>query len=54
VDSRLELCSGVGINDMGRVQQDRAQRSSARMRQGQDAQGRKGRAEAGGRLPAGV
>jgi hypothetical protein len=54
MDSRLELYSGAGINDMGRMQQDRAQCSSAKTRQGQDAQGRRGRAEAGVRLPAGV
>jgi hypothetical protein len=52
--SRLELYSGAGMNDMGRMQQDRAQRSSARTRQGRDAQGRRRRAEAGGRPPAGV
>jgi hypothetical protein len=30
MDSRLELYSGAGMNNMGRLQQDRAQRSSAR------------------------
>src|SRR2546423_4212141 len=54
MDSRLELCSGAGMNDMGGMQQDRTQRSSARTRQGRDAQGRRRRAEAGGRLPADV
>jgi hypothetical protein len=39
MDSRLELCSGAGMNDMGRMQSDRTQRSSARTRQGRDAQG---------------
>ena len=54
MDSRLELCSGAGMNDMGGMKQDRTQRSSARTRQGRDAQGRRRRAEAGGRLPADV
>ena len=52
MDSRLELCSGAGMNDMGRMQQNRTQRSRARTRQGRDAQGRRQRAEAGVRLPA--
>jgi len=52
--NRLELCSGVGMNDMGRMQQDRAQRGKGRTRQGRDAQRRRRRAEAGGRLPADV
>ena len=52
MDSRLELCSGAGMSDIGRMQQDRAQHSSARTRQGRDAQGRRRRAEADGRPPA--
>jgi hypothetical protein len=40
--SRLELCGGADMNDMGRIQHDRAQRSGARTRQGRDAQGRRG------------
>jgi hypothetical protein len=35
------------MNDMSRMQQDRTQRSSARMKHGRDAQGRRRRAEAG-------
>jgi len=42
------------MNDMGRMEQDRAQRGSARTKQGRDAQRRRRHTETGGRLPAGV
>jgi hypothetical protein len=48
--SRLELCSGAGMNDMGRMQQDRTQRSRGRTMHS-DAGGVR---RAGGRLPADV
>jgi hypothetical protein len=43
--SRLGLCSGAGMNDMGSMQQDRTQRSRGRTRQGRDAQRRRRHAE---------
>jgi hypothetical protein len=42
IDSRLELCSGVGMNDMGRMQQDRtnaAARGRGRVEMHRDAGG---------------